>query len=342
MQRSSVRVSHALQALAPHHANEIASLLRFPHQRFFELCTQRIHLLGLSLIGLDILDIDIEAFAAKRWCDAIKPLFDPGPIGLEGVLAKMTLPMWSPADYRRLWDLIGCSQALDYLLHADVLTPEHIAILHELPPILRHQSIVRHLHRMSEATVLACAFADPKKARALLSKAKQSKTRKSMLGKAASIVTKTRKFTTAPDIQHPDIECIRTADELRRTALWFNNCLRNYVERASRGELAFYRHTGEEPAVIMLSASETGAYMIDQMRGLNNADLSANTQEIVRTAFTKVDVVDRREAAYRASLDSCLLRLSWAVIDTAQEIDDCCDTFLEHIDQRRGMEVVCG
>ncbi|MBX3429723.1 MAG: hypothetical protein KF779_09090 [Hyphomonadaceae bacterium] len=341
MQRSPVRVSHALQALAPHHANEIAGLLHFPHQRFFGLSSQRIHLLGLSLIGLDIVEIDIESFAAKRWADVIKPLFDPGPIGLGGVLDKMALPMWSPEDYRRLWGLIGCSRALGYLLHSDVLTPQRIAILHELPPILRHDSIVRHLHRVSEAIVLARAFADPKKARALLSKAKQSKTRKSLLGKAANIVTKTRKFTTAPDVNHPDIECIRTADELRQTALWFKNCLRSYVERASRGELAFYRYTGEEPAVIMLSANEAGAYAIEQMRGMNNADLGANTKEIIRTAFAKLDVADRREAAYRTALDTCLLSLSWAVIDAAQEIDDCCDTFLGQFDECQNAGATC-
>ena len=102
------RVSATLEALAPHHAQDIASVLPFPHSVFFRLSPARIHLLGLSLVGIDGPTIDPGVLTAKRWGEAVKVLADPGPIGIEGILAKMVLPMWAPEDYRRLWSLIGC------------------------------------------------------------------------------------------------------------------------------------------------------------------------------------------------------------------------------------------
>jgi hypothetical protein len=331
MHHPAVRVSHALQALAPFHAPEIARLLPFPHQQFFALSTARVHLLGLSLIGVDILDIDIALLAAKRWSDVIKPLFDPPPIGLEGVLSKMALPMWSGDDYRRLWDLIGCPHALDHLLHANELTPDLIAILHELPPILRHESIVRHLHRTSEARVIAYAFEDKKKATRLLGAAKPIKKRERFFRKALSIVSKTRKFSTAPEVKHPRIQPIRTPDELRRTALRFKNCLRSHADKASSGERVFYVYEGDEPTVIMLSAGYVGEYVIEQMLGINNAVLSVATQKVIRGAFGRVGVGDRREQARRKAIDMCFVGLGFASADVCRDIDDCCDTLFERL-----------
>lgn len=326
------RVSATLQTLAPHHAHDIASVIPFPHSLFFTLSPARIHLLGLSLVGIDGPAIDPYMLTAKRWCDAVKLLSDPGPIGLESILAKMALPMWSPEDYRRLWSLIGCPYAMDYLQHARALAPLQVAILDELPPALRHDSIVRHLHRPLEARVLAHAFDDQKRAKMLLRAAKQSKNRKSLFGRASNILSKSWKFAAAPEVDHPNITPIRTDAELRRVALRFRNCLRDHADKASVGEVAFYVYEGEEPAVVMISRPVAGTYIIDQMLGPGNAFLSTATQQVIREALAGVGVVDRREAARRKAIDSCLSSLRTAPIDTAEEIDRPCRAFFNQME----------
>lgn len=326
------RVSATLETLAPHHAQDVAGVIPFPHSMFFTLSSARIHLLGISLIGIDGPAIDQMVLTAKRWCDAVKVLADPGPIGLEGILAKMTLPMWSPVDYKLLWDLIGCPHALAYLQHAPALTAHQIAILHELPPILRHDNIVRHLHRPLEARVLAHGFGDQKRAKMLLRAVKQSKNRKSFFGKAWSILAKTWKFAAAPEVDHPNITPIRTDAELRRVALRFRNCLRDHADKASAGEAAFYVYEGEEPAVVMISRPVAGTYAIEQMLGPGNAFLSTATQQVIREALAGIGVVDRREAARRKAIDHCLSDLRLAPIDNAEEIDRSCRAFFNQIE----------
>lgn len=326
------RVSATLEALAPHHAQDIASVLPFPHGVFFTLSPARIHLLGLSLVGIDGPAIDARVLTAKRWCEAVKVLADPGPIGIEGILAKMVLPMWAPDDYRRLWSLIGCPNGLEYLQHARALAPHHIAILYELPPVLRHDSIVRHLHRPLEARVLAHAFTDVKNAKMLLRAAKQSKNRKSLFGKASNILAKTWKIAAAPEVDHPNIRPIRTDAELRQVALRFRNCLRDHVGKASLGEAAFYLYDGDEPAVIMISPRVAGTCVIEQMRGPGNAILSTATQQAIREALRGIGVVDRREVARRKAIDYCLSSLQLAPVDVAAEIDRPCRAFFNQIE----------
>lgn len=326
------RVSATLQTLAPHHAHDIASVIPFPHSLFFALSPARIHLLGLSLVGIDGPAIDPYVLTAKRWCDAVKVVADPGPIGIEGILAKMTLPMWSPEDYKRLWGLIGCPNALDYLQHATALAPHQIAILDELPPSIRHDSIVRHLRRPLEARVLAHSFGDLKCAKMLLRAAKQSKNRKSLFGKASNVLSKAWKFAAAPEVDHPNITPIRTDAELRRVALRFRNCLRDHADKASVGEVAFYVYEGEEPAVVMISRPVAGTYVIEQMLGPGNSCLSTATQQVIREALAGVGVVDRREAARRKAIDHCLSALRLAQIDAAEELDRYCRVFFTQME----------
>lgn len=326
------RVSATLETLAPHHAQDVASVVPFPHGVFFTLSPARIHLLGLSLIGIDGAAIDPCVLTAKRWCDAVKVLADPGPIGIEGILAKMTLPMWEPENYKRLWGLIGCPKALDYLLHARALAPHQVAILHELPPLLRHDSIVRHLHRPLEARVLAHAFDDQKRAKMLLRAAKQSKNRKSLFGKASNVLSKAWKFAAAPEVDHPMIRPIRTDAELRSVGLRFRNCLRDHADKASVGEAAFYVYEGDEPAVIMISPRVAGTSVIEQMRGPGNSCLSTATQQVIYEALAGIGVVDRREAARRKAIDYCLSGLRLAQIDAAEELDRYCRAFFNQME----------
>lgn len=326
------RVSATLETLAPYHAQDVASVLPFPHSVFFTLSPARIHLLGLALIGIENSAIDPRVLTAKRWCEAAKVVADPGPIGIEGILAKMVLPMWAPDDYRRLWSLIGCPKGLEYLQHARALAPHHVAILIELPPALRHDSIVRHLHRPLEARVLAHAFDDQKRAKMLLRAAKQSKNRKSLFGKASNILSKAWKFAAAPEVDHPMIRPIRTDAELRSVGLRFRNCLRDHADKASVGEAAFYVYEGDEPAVIMISPRVAGTCVIEQMRGPSNAILSTATQQVIREAFAGIGVVDRREAARRKAIDYCLGSLRMAPIDAAEEIDRPCRAFFNQIE----------
>lgn len=326
------RVSATLQTLAPHHAHDIASVIPFPHSMFFTLSPARIHLLGMSLIGIDGPAIDPYVLTAKRWSDAVKVVADPGPIGLEGILSKLTLPMWAPEDYKLLWGLIGCPNAMDYLLHARALAPHQVAILHELPPILRHDNIVRHLHRPLEARVLAHGFGDQKRAKMLLRAAKQSKNRKSLFGRASNILSKTWKFAAAPKVDHPNITPIRTDAELRSVGLRFRNCLRDHADKASVGEAAFYLYQGDEPAVIMISPRVAGTYVIEQMLGPGNSCLSTATQQVICEALAGIGVVDRREAARRKAIDYCLSDLRLAPIDAAEEIDRSCRAFFNQIE----------
>jgi hypothetical protein len=294
--QSSVRSSDALKALAPWLASDIAKVFPFPHLAFFGLSAARMHLLGLSLLGLDAADIDNNRLRARKWSDMAEPVFHPVPVGLEGILAKMALPMWSLEDYRRLWHLMGCPFGFDHLLHAPVLTPEIIWVLSELPAALRHECVTRHLHRPIEARVLAHVLSDDKIARRFLASVRNCKRRETFFRRAAKLVCETRKFDAAPALDHPKIKPIRTAEELRSVALKFRNCLRSYTTRASIGEVAFYLYDDAKPAVIMLSNYGNGLYVLSQIRGLGNTAISDPIDDYLSDAVARDVAADDQMA----------------------------------------------
>lgn len=322
------RTSSVLQVLAPHLASQFAHVFPFPHLKAFALPAARLHLLGLAFAGQRSEDVDINLVMQAKWSDAVKLLVDPGPVGLEGILSKATLPLWSAETYQKLWSMISCPTAYNVLLHCQQVTPTLIEVLVELSPALRHQAVVVHLHRPLEASVLRHAFSNERDAKTFVRSLKSVGGRYAFFGKAIAVATRLKKFAATPTIDYPSIKPISDAAMLRRTALRFRNCLRDFEARARRGEVAFYVYDGVEPAVIMVTPRVGGAFVVDRIRGLNNEDVSGVTATAIREAFKRIGIGDRADEHRRNAIDFCLTRLRLATVDAGEDIDGYCSEFL--------------
>lgn len=326
-----LRISGALQALAGECADDLAQLFPFPHQMFFRLSPARMHLLGLALAGTPLDLIRVERLTARKWADAARMVADPPPVGLEGVLGAIDLPMWSRPQYWALWAMAQCPKARKVLLHAENLTPNLVAILAQLPPGLRAAKIVAHVRRPMEAKLLAALCATDGDAERLMAMAKNCNSRSDFYGHLADSALGSDEFPAAPLIDHADIQPIANVVELRRAAIAFGNCLRDLVDGAVNGLSAYYVYRGPEPAVIAIAPRFGGRHVIEQISGLNNDLVSGATKQIIRAAFAAHGVADRRREARRATIDVTLSGLQFVQTNSDQAVDDLCRGYLEAV-----------
>lgn len=240
MQHHSSRISGALKALAPDLADDIAAHFPFPHQPFFELAPTRMHLLGMLITGSDPDVIEFDRLRSLKWHDAVTLIAEPCPVGLERILSSMALPVWTSEDYRKLWALVTCQKAMTVLRHSREVTPALVAVLHELPPMLRAAKVCRHVRRPIEASVVARMCDTPDKAASLLVSITASGSRHDFYEMLLKVVRKSDVFPSPPPIDHPDVRPVADLDDLRRTALEFQNCMRAYADQIASGSLAFY------------------------------------------------------------------------------------------------------
>jgi hypothetical protein len=329
----SVRTSGALKALAPDLADDIAAHFPFPHHPFFELAPARMHLLGMLITGSDRLAIDFDRLRSLKWQEAGTLIADPCPTGLERILSSMPLPVWSFEDYRKLWSVMTCQKAMTVMRHAREVTPALVAVLYELPPILRTAKVCRHVRQPIEASVLARMCDTTDKAALLLVSITASGSRNDFYETVLKVVRKSDVFPAPPVIDHPDVRPILDLDDLRRTALAFQNCMRVYADQIAVGSLAFYVVEGEERAVVSVKPLVGGRVVIDEMKGVGNTRLSDAAERRIRSIFQKHGMVKGADERRRELMELCLSSLTTASMKAEDEIYSACWAFLHDYDE---------
>lgn len=69
----------------------------------------------------------------------------------------------------------------------------------------------------------------------------------------------------------------------------FRNCIRYHAQPCVDGISAFYVWTGSEEAVVQLQKVIGAVWIVDDIRGPNNCDVSSHTRELIRRSFPRDD-----------------------------------------------------
>ena len=78
---------------------------------------------------------------------------------------------------------------------------------------------------------------------------------------------------------------ICSAEYLVRTARRFRNCLRTFVPDVIRGEMYFYVWLGDEPAVIQLRPERPFGWLVDEIWGVQNRNVSRDCHDTIQRHF---------------------------------------------------------
>ncbi|KCZ93505.1 hypothetical protein [Hyphomonas johnsonii] len=322
-----IRVSCSLINSAGEMAADIAELFEFPHFDFLALSPARMHLIGIAVAGIHADAIDFEQLTAKRWIDAVRILADPYPIGLHGILASLTFPLWPAASYRTLWNVLQCAKAKKILTHTKTISPILVSILDELRPALRAEKVVRHLRRPIEVAVLARICDDDIKAETLLRMLRHVERRADFFAKLVEFVDRSTVFPIPPHIDHDLIEPIWNARQLSDVAIRFRNCLRSFIDEVAAGKVAFYVLGGPEPAVFSIEP-RIGGYVITEVRGMRNSSVSNATMSLIHTALTSSGIRVLDDDCRHSRIKWNLERLRSIECDDHHGIDRACRQLL--------------
>lgn len=324
----SNRISGALQALASSCADDLAELFPFPHHGFFELAPARMHLLGLALVSSRLDHIDLDRLEAMKWAEAAALLAEPAPTGIERILSRMPLPMWSPEQYRELLELLRCGKAKLMLQHAKRVEPPLVAIAAQLGPALRTVRVTQHIRHPREAEVLSRVLKSDLEAEQFLRALSSNECRDGFYRKLMDIVRRRQSFPTPPKIDDDLIVPITDLAELNRVAIEFSNCLRAFAQEVIDGCVGLYVWRGEEPAVISVRPRLYGM-VVEDIRGVGNSAISVNTDARIRALFASHGVVRPQAAAWNEQAEECLSSLRRLDVGGSNEIEGVCAQFLE-------------
>jgi len=327
--KHSNRVSGALRALALACAEDVAELFPFPHHGFFELSPARMHLLGLTLVSSRLDHIDLDRLIAVKWADAAALLGEPVPTGIEGILSRMPLPMWTADQYRDLLELFGCRKAKQTLQHAQGIDPSLVAILVRLTPTLRTVRVTQHIRHHREAEVISRVLKTEAEADAFLETLAANECRENFYRKLIEDFRRRQGFPTLPRVDHELVQPVSDLAQLRNVAIEFNNCLRVFAEEIIAGAVGFYVWRGEEPAVISVRPRMSGL-IIDEVRGAANLRVSGATDARIRAVFAAHGIGRPQAEAWNERAEECLSSLRCLGGGGQDEIEAVCSVFLDN------------
>ena len=285
------QVTDSLRLIAGENAPDIARAFVAPHTAFLNQPGQVIHLIGLSkAVGATQID---NHFLNQKWSVQLKETLPNQWHGCRKIFSKIPLPMLSPDQYKKLFDLLNCPAAKKFLQHDNIITGNTIEILHELPVELRVPGVVRFINNAKEARIIGMLCADAEAASCFLDKLRDIPSRGEFWTDATIyLISRSFVFPAAGTINHPDIHQIVNPSDLVRLAGKFRNCLRNYIGEGITGEMAFYHYSGAEPVVLSLKSRFGGAPIIVEMKGVANAKVSDETRHLIASAFAEHGITD--------------------------------------------------
>lgn len=248
-------------ALAP----DIAAIWPAPHTGFFALPTARRHAAGM-LIGQRLPEnFPLGAWIGNARDSEIAQLIAPkAGKRLMRKLGRMGETLWAPAEYSAFRDLLGQDAARKLLGHLSALRPGTTRMIAALPELLRRPGVVGQLEREIQARLVTQAFEIATRrlgvcGRDLAQRLERAENTE-RLGRMLAEALQPQRFgrpSPPPDLPAPFV-AIRDRAALERTALAFENCLRDYLDRIARGLMAVYIWAGSPRAVLALNWDPAG------------------------------------------------------------------------------------
>ena len=281
---------HAVQTpllgfLAGPHADVIARAWPAPHSGFLTLPTARRHaaaiLLGnaADLRGTDI----VRAVERGRDRDLARLLVNgEAPGGLMKALGRLGEVLWEAGDYARFLRLFAEEGAGRVLRHMKAIAADRLVLIGALPGPLRRAGIIANLparpvavEDLADAFRIALRIHGAGEAAAIAQRWERASDALALFNMAAEALQPVRFGQVAPAPQLPAAyEPVDDRKTLVRVALEFRNCLRDFSEEISVGQMAVYILREErQPAMIALRLDPAG-WRLAEAKARSNADVN--------------------------------------------------------------------
>ena len=273
-------------------APEIAAIWPAPHTGFFALPTARRHAAGV-LIGQRLPgDLPLGVWIGHARDSEIAQLIAPkAGKRLMRKLGRMGETLWAPAEYATLRDLLGQDTARKLLGHLAALTPATTRAIAALPETLHRPGVVCRLERDTQARLVAQAFDLATRRLGVCGRDLGQRLERAestvRLGQMLADALQPQRFgrpDLPPDLPAPFV-AIRDRAGLERTALAFENCLRDYLDRIARGLMAVYTWEGQPRAVLALNWDPAG-WRLAEVETKGNEGLEDEPLRLIVDAVT--------------------------------------------------------
>lgn len=225
----------------------------------------------------------LETWSLKR---IVAAYVAGAPLGLVEALRKIDDAAWGRVDYKRLLTLLSDGEGAKTLRHAVRIDRDFVAIVAVLPSPLRRPRIVALLANAwaaqlaARAARRACDFDNRALARLAdrIDRARTPANLFRMLIDAIGI----DKLAPPPVAGTDWFVPLATTAQIESAALRFENCLKYRIPIMLRGVGAYYEVVGDEPAVVEILRDSAGSWVIGEVRGHANRDISAELESRIR------------------------------------------------------------
>ena len=287
------RSSHILELVAGPWAEQLSILFEFPFLQLTERSSIWWHIAAISLSSpiaspnnVKVIFEHIPCWKEAAWMAC--PSFTSDNVS---ILKKMPLPLWQGRSYRHLSRILHCERAVKIMRHADQVTPDLIAKIHDLPVQFRFKRITDWLVVPAQARLISKLFSHRSNDELVtLSRSlNNAPNRKSFWNKIRErFVEQTDQLAIPPAVTDPRVEPVVTFKRLRELSNEFNNCLSDlYRLDCMSGEHAIYVfHSDQEKVVICVSPRIGSVPVITEIKGKNNSDPSTSTVKDIREVFS--------------------------------------------------------
>jgi hypothetical protein len=269
----------ALAADAGVFAPAIARVWPRPHAAYFNAETPRRRLAGLIADRAKVMPAALaealETWSLKRLVAAYLP---EAPQGFVEALRKIEDAGWTGDDFRRLTFMLGEAEASKTLRHAPAISRRFIATLTALPQALRRPRIVAQAPTPQVAELVArgvkraCGRDEQVIAR-LGDRLERSRSPQTLIRKLIDAIGLEQ--LAPPPIPGTDwFVPLASSMKIESAALRFANCLKGRIPLMLRGTGAYYEVVGNEPAIVEIVRDATGLWVVGEVRGHANAEIS--------------------------------------------------------------------
>jgi len=276
--------SAALAADAGALAPAVARVWPRPHAAYFAAEPARRRLACLVAARLnaaaDPREMRVLAEALETWSlKRIVQAYLPGaPAGFVEALRKLDGD-FSAVEMRNFIDLLAEPEGAKVLRHAPRIDRAMVLTLTALQPEFRRTRILAHVTGLHTAELLArgAKRAVGRDERALARLADRLERSRSATSLFRMLVEEIGLEQLAPPpVPGTDwFAPLATAPQIESAALRFANCLKGRIPLLLRGRAAYYEAVGDEPAVVEIVRDHSGLWVIGEVRGHANADISS-------------------------------------------------------------------
>lgn len=241
--------------------------------------------------------IEAEAFVAPR-LEVLRSVYDGPARPLLKTVPKLRGKLWEGQTYRHLAGLAREETMLTTLRRQRWIDRRFLRGVAAVPVSLRSDGVLRRVKRVSDAEQLAFMVEVVRRVRTDMSEAEilrslaQHKGDKADVSKWVSEHYQHAPFPAAPWDGDPDLVPISDYPALKRLALEFDNCVRNYHEEVIGGQSYFYRFApgGKPVATVELQNLPQVGWSIGDVEGLKNARVGRSVVVEIRRRFGRVGI----------------------------------------------------